>query len=67
MAYTAFLLWIGFVSNFQIDRKVALKMIGILYAIFFVFWIWGLVNSSSRWERSWNSEHIEAPEVELGK
>jgi uncharacterized protein YacL len=67
MAYTAYLLWIGFVANFQIDRKVAMKMIGTLYALFLAFWIWGQVSSSSRWERSWNSERVEAPEVELGK
>ena len=66
LAFTAVLLLVGFVENFQIDRKLAIRIIGSLFALIFVLWIWEQVNSS-RWERTWNSDRYEAPEVELGK
>jgi len=67
IAFTAYLLLIGFVANFQIDKKLALKMIVTLSAIFFGLWAWDQASKSSRWEKSWSSDRIEAPEVELGK
>jgi hypothetical protein len=67
LAFAAYLLWIGFQSNFQIAKKLALQMIVTLYATFFLIWGYNVINTSSRWEKNWGSEKIEAPEVELGQ
>ncbi|MEZ0392263.1 MAG: YIP1 family protein [Pseudobdellovibrionaceae bacterium] len=66
MAFTAFLMLVGFVENFQIQKKMAIRLIGVLYAILLTIWIWNQV-SSSRMESNWSHDRIEAPEVELGK
>lgn len=66
LAFTAILLLVGFVETFGIDRKLAIRIIGGLYALILCMWIWEQINSS-RWERNWNSDRYEAPEVELGK
>ena len=66
MAFTALLLLVGFVENFQIDRKMAMRLIGGLYAIFIALWLWNQA-SSARFEKSWNSDRMEAPEVHLGE
>jgi hypothetical protein len=66
LAFAGILLLVGFVENFQLDKKLVIRIIGSLYALIFCLWIWEQI-SSSRWEKSWNSERYDAPEVELGK
>ncbi len=67
VTFAALLLFIGFMENFQLDRKMALKMVASLYAFIFALWLWGQVSSNSRWDRSWSNDRLDAPEVELGK
>jgi len=66
MAFTALLLMVGFVENFLLPRKLIVRLIAILYAILFTIWIWDQI-TSSRMEKNWSHDRIEAPEVELGK
>lgn len=67
MAFAAYLLLVGFVENFQIQKKMALKMIVTLYVLFFLIWFSDQASKMERWNRSWGPDRIEAPEVELGK
>lgn len=67
LAFAAALLVIGFVLHFQVEKKKALQLVGGLYALFFVTWLYSQINSSRQLDRSWSPEKIEAPEVELGK
>jgi len=66
MGFTAFLLLVGFVENFSLNRKLVIRMIAALYTLFFCLWIWNRI-ATSRMDRSWNNETIEAPEVHLGE
>lgn len=66
LAFTGILLLVGFVENFQIDRKLAIRIVGGLYALIFCVWILEQINSS-RWEKAWNSDRYDAPEVQLGQ
>lgn len=66
MAFTALLLLVGFVENLRVDRKLVIRLLAALYAIFFAVWLANLV-SNSHLEKNWHSEKDEAPEVELGK
>lgn len=67
LAFSAFLLVVGFVEHFQVQKRLVIRIIAALYAIFFVIWIVGRINSS-RFENDWGSDiKMEAPEVELGK
>jgi hypothetical protein len=66
MAFTALLLLVGLVKNFQLNRKLVIRIISSLYALFFAIWMWDRIQSS-RMEKSWNLDHQEAPAVELGK
>jgi hypothetical protein len=65
MAFTAMLLSVGFVENFQLPRRLVLRLIAILYVIFFVLWIWSRI-SSSKLETTWHEDN-RAPEVHLGE
>lgn len=65
MLFTALLLIVGFVENFQLSRKLVLRMVAILYVIFFLIWIWGRI-SSSKLETTWHEQN-NAPEVHLGE
>lgn len=65
MAFTALLLLVGFVENFQLPRKLAVRLIAVLYAIFFALWLWNSI-TSSKFEKAWKNQHSDAPEVELG-
>lgn len=67
LAFTALLLVVAFTEHFVVEKKLVIRIIAALYAIFFVIWIIGRINSS-RIENEWGSDiKIEAPEVELGK
>ncbi len=66
MAFTALLLLVGFVENFKLNRKLAIRLLSFLYVIFFVLWIWNNFNSA-KFERAWRTDSSDAPEVELGK
>jgi hypothetical protein len=65
-AFTAVILIVGFVENFQLPRRLVVRVIVGLYVAIFLVWIWG------RWDslqigRDWRSERMEAPEVHLGE
>ena len=66
LAFTAFLLLVGFVDNFQLERKKVMKIVGALYGLFFVLWLLQQANSM-RFDRSWSPEAIPAPAVQLGQ
>lgn len=66
MAFTALLLLVGFVENFQIPRKLVIRLMAILYALLFTIWVWNQI-TSSRMEKNWSHDRIEAPEVQLGE
>lgn len=42
-AFTGFLLVIGLSENFQLDKKRALRLILILFAVVFTVWVFGLI------------------------
>lgn len=65
MAFTAVLLLVAFTRNFQIEKKMAVRLIGSLYAVFVALWLWNQA-SSARFEKGWNPDRMEAPEVHLG-
>ncbi len=66
MALTALLLLVGFVENLKVDRKLVLRVLVALYAIFFSLWIWNSI-ANSHIEKTWHNDRDESPEVELGK
>ena len=70
MAFTALLLLVGFVENLKVDRKLVVRLLAALYAIFFAVWIANLI-SNSHLEKNWHAEkereREETPEVQLGK
>ncbi len=66
LAFTAFLLLVGFVENFQLERKKVMKIVGALYGLFFVMWLIQQANSM-RFDRAWSPDSIPAPAVKLGE
>jgi hypothetical protein len=66
MAFTGLLLLVGLVENFQLNRKLVIRLISSLYALFFVLWFWDRI-ASSKFEKSWSTDRVQAPSVELGK
>jgi hypothetical protein len=66
MAFTAFLLLVGFVENFKLDRRLASRIIAFIYVLFFTLWMWNKI-STSQIEKSWKADSDDAPAVELGK
>lgn len=64
LAFTGILLLVGLVENFQLDKKLTIKIISVLYAIFLTLWVWNRISAmkSDHWDRSEN-----IPAVELGK
>lgn len=66
MAFTALLLLVGFAENFQLEKRIVIRLIGFIYALFLALWIWGRV-SSSQLEKNWNQDRYSAPEVKLGE
>lgn len=65
-AFSALILIVGFVGNFQLPRRLVVRIIAAVYAAIFLIWIWGRLDSI-KIERNWRSESIEAPEVRLGE
>jgi hypothetical protein len=66
MAFTALLLLVGFVENLHVDRKLVIRLLIALYAIFFALWISNMI-SNSHIEKTWHSDRDAAPEVQLGQ
>lgn len=66
MAFTAFLLMVGFVENFQLPRKLVIRLIAVLYTILLALWLWEQATNSVM-VKNWSHDRVEAPEVELGK
>jgi hypothetical protein len=67
LAFAAALIIVGLTTHFSIDKRKSLKLVGGLYLLFFLTWLLAQINSSSRFDKSWSPDRIEAPEVELGK
>lgn len=66
LAFTAFIMSVGFVENFKLEKKMVLRLIGTLYFLFFL--VWGIAKYDSiKSEKSFREEMREAPEVHLGK
>jgi Na+/pantothenate symporter len=66
LAFTALLLIVGFVENFQIPRVFITRLIAGLYVVFVA--TYGLAWwSMSKSNDSWHSRSEEAPEVKLGQ
>lgn len=66
MLFTAMLLSVGFVENFQLPKKLVLRFVAAIYLIFFAIWITERINNS-KMDRSWHEESTKAPEVQLGQ
>lgn len=65
LAATAYLLYLALTETYKIDALLAKKVLGGLYAVFAVVWLWGHLDSV-RLEKTFQS-HSAAPEVHLGK
>lgn len=65
-AFTAVILIVGFVENFQLPRKLVVRLIAGIYLAIFLVWVWGRWDSL-RIERTWQPETVTAPEVHLGQ
>ncbi len=62
---TAYLLYLAMTETYKIDVLLAKKVLGGLYAVFAIVWLWGHLDSV-RLEKTFQS-HTSAPEVHLGK
>ena len=47
LAFTGLLLVVGLSENFQMDKRRAMRLIGILYFVIFLVWLWNKVELSS--------------------
>lgn len=65
LAFTGFLLIVGFVENFYLNKKLVIRIVAALYAVIFCMWMWEKI-TSTQWDKSWRSETYQAPPVELG-
>jgi hypothetical protein len=66
LAFTAFLLIVGFVENFQLPRKFVIRLVAGLYVVFVA--TYGLAwLSMSKSNEKWHSKSDDAPEVRLGE
>ncbi|MBX2993504.1 MAG: YIP1 family protein [Bdellovibrionaceae bacterium] len=67
-AFTAVILVVGLVENFQLPKKLVLRAIAGIYIVIFLMWIWGRWDSLQI-ETGWRGGSIEneAPEVHLGQ
>ncbi|GIL17776.1 MAG: hypothetical protein BroJett040_15270 [Oligoflexia bacterium] len=65
LAFTGLLLIVGFVENFQVPRKLVIRLIAALYVVFFLIWLWGRLDTM-KLDKQWRAEE-SAPEVRLGK
>ncbi|MGZ3774843.1 MAG: Yip1 family protein [Pseudobdellovibrionaceae bacterium] len=45
-AFTALLLAVGLTENFQMEKRRALRLVTILFAIVFIIWLWNRINIS---------------------
>lgn len=66
LAFSAFILTVGFVEVFGLNRKLVLRLIGGLFALVLAIWLWGRIDGS-RLDKSMKSDDFEAPEVHLGQ
>lgn len=66
LAFSAFILTVGFVEVFGLSRKLVLRLILGLFAVILAIWIWGRIDGS-RLDKSMKSNEYEAPEVHLGQ
>ena len=66
-SFSALLMVVGFVENFQLERKFIIKLIASIYAIFILLWIYGRIQSFQEEKRYQSSPTYDTPRVELGK
>jgi hypothetical protein len=68
VAASAILLTVGFVENFNLPRKKVLKMVGVFFAVFFVFWMLQMMNrarSNTDYKDRISPEAVEQLEKEF--
>jgi hypothetical protein len=65
-AFTAFLLIVGLVDRHRLPKKMTVRLILGLYLMVFILWVVGRIDGS-RFDKTWQSPKIEAPEVKLGE
>lgn len=66
LAGTAMLLVVGFVSNFQLPRKMVMRLIAALYIIFLGVWMYG--RFETRADKTFKMDGMkDFPEVHLGE
>ncbi len=46
-AFTAFILIVGLISNFSLEKKIAIRLIGGIYAVILLLWIYNQIDSRS--------------------
>lgn len=66
LAFTAVILVVGLVENFQVPRRFVVRVIVAVYFVIFAMWLWGRWESSQI-EAAWRTDRFEAPEVKLGE
>lgn len=66
-AFAAMLLSIGLVENFQLPKKMVIRLLATLYILFLLVWGWGRLDSM-KIEKSFKKDSsVEAPAVKLGE
>jgi hypothetical protein len=66
-AFAAMLLSMGLVENFQLPKKMVIRLLSALYILFLLVWGWGRLDSM-KIEKSFKKDtSIEAPAVKLGE
>jgi hypothetical protein len=66
LAFTSFLLIKGFIDDFQLDRKLVIRIVTGLYAVFFLTWAISEITTSERFKKN-IADDERAPEVHLSK
>lgn len=65
LAFTGFILVTGFTVQFGLDRRFVIRIVSLVYAMFFIVWLWSRFDAL-RSEREFN-ETLRAPPVKLGE
>jgi hypothetical protein len=53
--FASLLLIVGLVDNFSLPRKQVIRVVGVIYAVFLIIWIWGRIQSIET-ERHWSQQ-----------
>lgn len=66
LGFSAFLLIVGLVENFELPRATTVRLIAGVYILFFLVYVASRFNDSDL-QRSWRNRSEKAPEVQLGE